>query len=104
MPFVPNQLYRRHVAARRKFPRDGGPPRISFRIDRPRLGGDGRRILKFESHERHVGGVTGHVTQSAGAEIPPATPGERMISRLYFTLLIWGINRIGALGGSPQEK
>src|SRR5260370_11592745 len=27
-----------------------------------------------------------------------------MISRLYFTILSWGINRIGALGGSPKEK
>ncbi len=59
---------------------DDRPLRIAVLVVAGTLGLNGDRIAKIQGHVGHVHGVTGHVAQGAGAEIPPAAPGEGMIA------------------------
>ena len=87
------QLGRRQVAAVVPVHRERGaavelgkleldlrPLRVAVAVVPGALGLDRDRVAQVEGHERHVAGVAGHVAQRAGAEVPPAAPGERMIA------------------------
>ena len=90
---VPSSSLRRQLAAVVPGQRHGGPRFVGGELeldDRPlgiallvvarRFGLDRDRVAQIEGHERHVDRVAGHVAQGAGAEIPEAAPGERMIA------------------------
>src|SRR5439155_522764 len=85
---VPGERQRRHVAAGRELVTDDFPARRVLRLVRitaERF--DGSWIFQVERPERGVENVAGHVAQGAGAEIPPAAPGERVINTVVPLLL-----------------
>src|SRR5882724_12615123 len=65
-----------------EFKTDFGTERIGLAIAAGGFGFDDAGRAELQGAERHVDGVTGHVAKSAGAEIHPTAPVERMINIL----------------------
>ena len=81
LAFVPVEGNRRHGIARWELQSNRCPTGIGFDIGLFAIGKNRSRVAKLQSHERHVSSMASHITKGAGAEIPPATPSKRMITR-----------------------
>src|SRR5712691_5470712 len=82
-PIVPPEGKRRQTFASRKLESDSRFERIAFFVDGGRVGFNLGGIAELERAKGHVAGVTGHVTQRAGAEILPAAPDEIVINSCF---------------------
>jgi len=85
---VPDELDRRPVSSNLEIVTDDRPGggRFRMRRDRRTLGLDAPRFTQLKRPEGGVDDVAPHVSQGAGAKIPPAAPLERVVGRMIGAL------------------